>query len=255
MISGNLIQIDETRANIKGKSAFVWVLSNFNDVAYFLAESREGEIAHKLLADFKGVLVSDFYAAYDSFNCPQQKCLIHLLRDLNDEVLNFPFDEQLKQIVVAFGELLKPIIETVDRYGLKKYFLRKHLARTENFFHKLDITAYQSEAALKCKERLERNKNKLFTFLKYDGVPWNNNNAEHAVKAFAKLRDVIEGSSTTKGTEEYLTLLSVCQTCKYRGLDFLDFLKSGERDIDKFAASQRRRRGHFSSPNKVASMH
>ncbi len=30
--------------------------------------------------------------------------------------------------------------------------------------------------------------NKLFTFLDYDGVPWNNNNAEHAIKHFAIFR-------------------------------------------------------------------
>jgi hypothetical protein len=211
-------------------------------VVYFISNSREGEFAHKLLSDFKGVLVSDFYTAYDSIDCPQQKCLIHLIRDLNDEILNFPFDEQLKQIVVDFGELLRPIVETVDKHGLNKYFLKKHQARVNNFFCKLDSAVIMSEAALKCKDRLERNKNKLFTFLNYDGIPWNNNNAEHAIKAFAKLRDVIAGSSTMKGTDEYLTLLSVCQTCKYHELDFLDFLKSGEKDIDVFAASQKRRR-------------
>jgi len=58
------------------------------EVAYVYAETREGELLHTLLKDFKGVLVSDFYAAYDSIHCPQQKCLIHLIRDLNDDVLN-----------------------------------------------------------------------------------------------------------------------------------------------------------------------
>ena len=95
---------------------------------------------------------------------------------------------------------------------------------------------------MKCKDRFERNRDKLFTFLKYDGVPWNNNNAEHAVKAFARVRDVVGGSSTEKGLEEYLILLSVCQTCKYMGVDFLDFFRSGEKDIHAFAESQRRRR-------------
>lgn len=246
ILRGSLVHIDETRANIKGESAFVWVLTNFNNVIYILSESREGEIAHKLLADFKGVLVSDFYTAYDSIDCPQQKCLIHLMRDLNDEVLNFPFDEQLKQIVVDFGDLLKPIIETVDRYGLKKHFLKKYMVCVEDFFQKLKQTDYQSETAIKCKDRFERNRDKLFTFLRYDGTPWNNNNAEHAIKAFARLRDVIEGSSTAKGTEEYLTLLSISQTCKYRGLDFLDFLRSGEKDIDVFAIGRQKRQGRSS---------
>ena len=156
--------------------------------------------------------------------------------------LGSPFDEQLKQVVTSFANLLKPMIETVDRRGLKKHFLQKHLKAVECFYRALDEADYQSEAALKCKERFEPNRDKLFTFLAYDGVPWNNNNAEHAIKAFARLRDVIAGSSTEKGIEEYLTLLSVCQTCKYMGVDFLDFLRSGEKDIHAFAESRRGRR-------------
>ena len=86
--------------------------------------------------------------------------------------------------------------------------------------------------ASKLKQRFEKNRDKLFTFLYYDGVPWNNNNAEHAIKAFARLRDVLAGSCTKKGIDEYLTLLSVSETCKYRGTDFLDFLRSGETDFE-----------------------
>ena len=41
----------------------------------------------------KVFLSLDFYSAYDSLACPRQKCLIHLMRDLNDEVLDLPFDE------------------------------------------------------------------------------------------------------------------------------------------------------------------
>ncbi|MGO9584837.1 MAG: IS66 family transposase [Limisphaerales bacterium] len=242
IVRGRLVHADETRANIKGKTGFVWVLTNLNEVFYTLADSREGDMVQKLLPDFKGVLVSDFYTAYDSIGCPQQRCLIHLMRDLNDEILNNPFDDQLKKIITAFGNLLKPMIETVDRYGLKKHFLKKHLTGVEHFYRELEKTDWQSEAALKCKDRFERNRDKLFTFLNCDGVPWNNNNAEHAIKAFARIRDVVGGSSTEKGLEEYLTLLSICETCKYMGVDFLDFLRSGEKDIHAFAESRRRRR-------------
>ncbi len=242
IVHGSLVHADETRANIKGKSAYVWVLTNLHEVVYIYAETREGEIIQELLANFKGVLVSDFYTAYDSIDCPQQKCLIHLMRDLNDEVLANPFDEELKHILAAFAGLLKPMVESVDRHGLKKHFLNKHRVRVERFYREITRTDYQSETAVKCKQRLEKNRNKLFTFLSYDGVPWNNNNAEHAVKAFARLRDVIAGTSTAKGIDEYLTLLSVCQTCQYQRLDFLDFLRSGEKDIEAFAQSRRRKR-------------
>jgi hypothetical protein len=33
-----------------------------------------------------------------------------------------------------------------------------------------------------------------------------------------------------------------CQTCKYMGVDFLDFLRSGEKDIHAFTESRRGRR-------------
>jgi predicted RecB family nuclease len=240
IVHGDLIHADETRANIKGHTAYVWVLTNHKEVVYILAENREAETIQTLLKDFKGVLVSDFYAAYDSINCPQQKCLIHLMRDLNEEILNNPFDQEMKSIAVGFAELLRPMVDTIDRHGLKKYFLRKHLVKVDHFFKFLDTTDFKSEAALKCKQRFEKNRDKLFTFLRYDGVPWNNNNAEHAIKAFANLRRVMAGTSSKKGVDEYLTLLSVAETCDYQGLDFLAFLMSGETDIESFARVRRK---------------
>ena len=238
-----IVHADETNANIRGQLAYVWVLTSLTDVVYILTESREGETVQQLLKGFRGVLVSDFYAAYESIACAQQKCLIHLMRDLNDEILNNPFDEEAKLVALRFAGLLRPIVDTIDRRGLRAHFLRKHLREVERFYGFLDNKNFNSDAAAKFKQRFERNRDKLFTFLRYDDVPWNNNNAEHAIKAFARFREVIAGSSTKKGVEEYLTLLSVSETCKYRGVDFLDFLRSGETDIAMFALRNRGRGG------------
>jgi hypothetical protein len=131
------------------------------------------------------------------------------------------------------------ICETIDQRGLEKYFLRKHKKGVDRFYRFLNESEFKSEAASKCKERFEKNRDRLFTFLRFDDVPWNNNNAEHAIKAFARLRDVISGTSTKKGVDEYLTLLSVSETCQYQGLDFLDFLRSGQKDVETFARSCR----------------
>jgi len=156
-------------------------------------------------------------------------------------MLDNPYDEELKHIVKSFGQLLKVIVEDVDRHGLKRRLLRKHVVEVDRFYRKVVRVEYQSSPALACRDRFEKNRDKLFTFLNFDGVPWNNNNAEHAIKAFARLREVIQGSSTEKGIREYLILLTICQTCKYMGVDFLDFLRSGEKDIHAFAESRRGR--------------
>lgn len=160
------------------------------------------------------------------------------MRDLNDAVLDHPFDEEVREITTQFGAILRGIVATIDRRGLKRHFLQKHQLEVERFYRQMRGTTYQSETALKCRERFEKNREKLFTFLNHDALPWNNNNAEHAIKAFARLRRAIGGLSTPKGVEDYLILLSVCQTCKYMGVDFLDFLRSGEKDIHAFAESK-----------------
>jgi Transposase IS66 family len=234
IVKGRLIHADETQVSIEGKRAYVWVFTTLEDVIYYYTATREGDFLHELLREFRGVLVSDFYAAYDSMNCAQQKCLIHLMRDLNDDLLKQPFNGELKVMIQDFALLLKPIIETIDRFGLTAHYLQKHKMFVWRFYEALSRRDYQSEIADYYKKRFEKNKNKLFTFLDYDGIPWNNNNAEHAIKAFASLRKVIGGVSTEKGICEYLTLLSVCETCKYKGVSFLEFLRSGESDIDVF---------------------
>jgi hypothetical protein len=163
------------------------------------------------------------------------------MRDINDAVLDHLYDASIKDIATAFGELLRGIVKTIDRWGLKSLFLRKHLVDVARFYRRVSRAACLGAGASKWKARLDKDREKLFTFLSHDGVLWNNNNAEHAIKAFTRLRRMIEGLSTPKGIEEYLILLSVCQTCKYSGLDFLGVLRSGETDITSFAASRGKR--------------
>jgi predicted RecB family nuclease len=242
LCSGRLLHVDETKIDVKDNDGFVWVFANMEEVAYVYGETREGDLLHNMLKNFKGVLVSDFYAAYDAIQCPQQKCLIHLIRDMNDDLLKCPYDEELKRLAQAFTTLLKPMVETIGRYGLKSRFLGKHLAAVNRFYREIFAMPLHNEIAAKLKDRLEKNRDKLFTFLRFDGVPWNNNNAEHAVKPFAALRRIIGGVTTEKGLRDYLILLSLCETCKYMGLDFLDFLRSGEKDIHTFAKSRQGRR-------------
>ena len=137
LCKGRLLHADETRVSVMGKDCYVWVLTSMEEVVYFYAPTREGSKIQMLLKDFCGVLVSDFYAAYDAIECPQQKCLIHFIRDLNDELLKHPYDDGLKRLVGDFAGLLKPMVETVDRHGLKKRFLKKHRFPVERFYKRI----------------------------------------------------------------------------------------------------------------------
>jgi hypothetical protein len=235
IVAGPLIHGDETEVHVRrvGK-AYVWVLTNLEEVVFLYRPSREGDFLLELLKDFRGVFVSDFYTAYDSLPCEQQKCLIHLLRDFNHDLLANPWDEELKSLAADFGVLLRTIVATIDQYGLKQRHLGKHRKGVDKFFRTILGKEFRSEAAEGYQQRLLKYRNKLFTFLGHDGIPWNNNNAEHAVKAFAYYREVADSMVTEAGLGQYLVLLSVYQTCKYKGVSFLKFLLSRETDIDVF---------------------
>ena len=238
--AGKLVHADETKVSVGGKDGYVWVFTSLEDVAFIYTETREGSTLQEVLGNFRGVLVSDFYAAYDAIECAQQKCLVHLMRDVNEDLSKQPFNGEMKEIARRFGSLLKPIIETVDRFGLKARYLRRHKRSVEQFCDVLSEQTLETEVAARYKKRFEKNRNKLFTFLDHDGVPWNNNNAEHAIKALVRLRRSIGGQSSPRGMRDYLVLLSISQTCRYRGLSFLDFLRSGQADFGDFPASLNR---------------
>jgi predicted RecB family nuclease len=242
ILSGQLLHADETEVTLQNGKGYVWVFTNLEDVVYLYRPSREADFLRPLLKNFKGVLVSDFYSAYDAIDCPQQRCLVHLIRDINQLLLENPFDEELKSVTQHFGRLLRAIVTTADEHGLKRRHLGRHQADVWRFFELLEKPGAGSEATAELKARMLKHRDRLFTFLDYDGVPWNNNNAEHAIKQFAYYRELTVGTMREGGLSDYLLLLSICQSCRYKGVSFLKFLLSKERDLDAFCAGRRHKR-------------
>ena len=220
-----VIHIDETSIHMENKSGYVWVFATTHTVFYHYTDTREGEFLHEWLKDYKGVIVTDFFPSYESLPIERQKCLIHFIRDLNDDLFKNPFDEEYKTIVIGFNTLLRKIISTIDRFGLVKVHLQKHLKDTEQFLHQFIEHPHKSELSKKYAKRFQKHWEQLWTFLHHDGVPWNNNNAEAAVKAFAQYRRGVKGQIGEHGLREYLKMLSIAQTCRYRNIKFLSFLR------------------------------
>ena len=129
-------------------------------------------------------------------------------------------------------DVLKPIIQSVDRFGLKKRHLQKHKKSVNRFLDSVQLRDLNSPVANGYKQRFEKTGAKMFAFLDYDGVPWNNNYAERAIKRFAKYRRLFDGLYTEDTLNEYLILASVLTTCEFNNLKPLKFLLSEERSLE-----------------------
>ena len=233
IVNGNLIHADETKANVRDiPTGYIWAFTNMERVFYLFKPDRTSEFLEVLLEKFKGVVISDFYSGYDRLNCAQHKCLVHLIRDMNEDLLKYPANNEYKDFVVSFSKLLKRVIDSVDKYGLQKKMLQQHKNNILVFFRNLESSIYETELMKKYRKRFMKNSESLFAFIDYDNIPWNNNNAEHAIRPFAKYRKMIKNQTTSVGLKRYLILLSIFQTCKYIGVDFMKFLQSGDKSIE-----------------------
>lgn len=234
LLASPFIHADETQFNIEGSNHYVWVFTDGKRVIFKITESRESTIVHEFLRDYQGVLVSDFYPGYDSVNCRQQKCWVHLIRDLNEDLWKSPFNTEFESFVVEVRKLIGPIFDAVDKYGLKKRNLRKFRKNVEDFYEKHIIDKdYQFEFTVKYQKRFSKYKEKLFTFLDNDSIPWNNNTAERASRHLAVQRK-ISGTLYKNSAPHYLVLLGIAQTCRFQNKSFLKFLLSKEKDVDLF---------------------
>jgi len=129
-----LFYVDETPVKLTKSTGYVWVFYKYGrSCFYFFVPTTRGRFSKRYLDELRVLSYQIFIGAYDSLDCVQQKCLIHLIRDLNSDLIKVPFDEEFKSFVQDFGSLLKTIIETIDRYGLRKRHLKKHKKMLINF--------------------------------------------------------------------------------------------------------------------------
>jgi hypothetical protein len=136
-------------------------------------------------------------------------------------------------------DLIVPIIEAIDRWGLKARHLHRFKKQVGRFYATvIEGREYALDLTKKYKKRFSRYRESLFRFLDEEGVPWNNNMAERAIRHLAVQRK-ISGTLYPRGAIDYLVLLGIAQTCRFQEKSFLQFLLSEQIDVDRFQTAKR----------------
>ncbi len=239
VLSGGVLYADETPIKTKYEEAYAWVFTNNRYVFSLYKPNREGGFLKEFLKGFNGVLVTDFYSAYDTIECKKQRCLIHLIRDLNDDILKNPFDDEFRELTSEFTQILQSIVKTIDRHGLKTRFLQRHKDKVERYLEKVGQRNYSSEVSQQYRNRFIRYKDELFEFLKYDNVSWNNSIAEHAIRLLEVHTNKNIWFYQSDAISDYLVISSIYQTCMYNEISFLKFLLSGEKNLERYIEGHR----------------
>jgi len=224
--AAGVVHADETSWRTNGRNGYLWTLTDAEHTLYHIDRSRGGKVIAELLGEaFGGTLVSDFYAVYDQFDCPQQKCLTHLLRDLRDTVQKRPeleshhFFKRCKSLV---QEMLRLKKRTKER---SKAAYDRQVKSIETRLRNLGAKSWDDADADRLAARLRKYEGRLTTFLHDAKVDGTNNAAERALRPAVVMRKITGGSRSDAGAESWAVLASVMRTAKQQGRDVVDTIK------------------------------
>jgi transposase len=219
-----VVNADETGWREDGINGYIWSFST-PSVRYFLYQhSRASAVVKEALSDeFAGVLVSDFYCAYNVYEGVKQRCWVHLLRDLHALVEKHPnnksvanWAESVKKIYKNAKDVANGNFSQMQRVRARQVFESRLLALATPYLG--EKSAPQRVLA----KRIDGFLGELFTFVDTDGVPSENNAAERAVRPAVIARKVSGGSRSPKGSTTRMTLMSLLGTWNLRGVNSID---------------------------------
>jgi transposase len=224
--AAEVVYADETGWRIDGKNGQLWTVTNDTHTLYHVDRSRSGKVIAKLLGEaFGGTLVSDFYAAYDQFECPQQKCLTHLLRELRDTIQKRP-----SLATHAFFKQCKRLVQEALR--LKKHHKRiskrdydRRVKSIETRLRNLGAKTWNDVDADRLAKRIHKYASRLTTFLHHANVDGTNNAAERALRPAVVMRKITGGSRSESGAQAWAILASIMRTAEQQGLNVLETIR------------------------------
>jgi transposase len=221
------VYADETGWRTDGKNGYLWAVTSPMHTLYQVDKSRAGKVIRKLLGEaFGGTLVSDFFGAYEKMDCKKQKCLAHLLRELNESAEKCPafaagsFFKRAKRLIKQLL-LLKGKWEAL---GDQPYFAQ--VALLEKRLDELAAADYGEAHARRIGKRLRKYQNDLTAFLHEKELDGTNNAAERAIRPAVVARKISGGSRSKNGAEAWATVASLVRTARQQGKNVLETIKS-----------------------------
>lgn len=224
-----ILHADETGWREDGVNGYLWSFSTDGPAAvrYYTFDPSRGQIVPRRVLGhaFQGHLVSDFYAGYNAYAGPHQRCWVHLLRDLHalkeahpDQPAVLAWATQVRALydqaqawLAQAGEPSAPEREAQYR-RLVAQVRPLALAHAHDKTHPVWALA----------KRLLRHEDELFQFVLVPGLPADNNLAERSIRPQVVARKISGGTRSAAGTAAHMDLASLFATWQARSLHPFD---------------------------------
>ncbi|MEM4092594.1 MAG: transposase [Conexivisphaerales archaeon] len=116
---------DETSWRIKGRNHWLWAFLGRWSVIYEVAKSRGKDVPKRVLGkDYKGIVISDSWSAWNHVGKAHQRCLVHYLREIKDTSKSpgeefIPFAKKFKRVLRDSIRAGEKVTSSEDRLRAK----------------------------------------------------------------------------------------------------------------------------------------
>lgn len=220
-----VVQGDETGWRINGKTAWVWCFRDPSLALFLIDRHRSRDVLLRALGEsFSGTLVSDFYAAYNGLDCPKQRCLVHLLRELaklRDELPGPSVRAFIQPLINLFQDAIQL---AKDRDQLSRPAFQRARQTIQDRFDDLLLNCHsRNPECLRIWKRLFKHCDELFVFLDNPRVPADNNGCERDIRSLAAARQDGGTHRAEWSATAFARIKSVIATSLKNGLRFIHY--------------------------------
>jgi transposase len=223
LLSGTILQSDETSARVGKKTWWTWVFHNGDSACFLIRPSRGkavvGEFLGAVRPDF---WVSDRLAAQMGWaRTGHQACLAHLLRDVQ-----YAIDAGDFSFAPGIKNLLKHAIAISHRRDrLADATLAVYAAKLEAKLDRLLQIEPANREGQKLLRIIKKYRQNLFVFVTNRAVPPTNNGSEQALRPCVVFRKITNCFRSQWGAKLYADVRSVFETARRRGIPILQAIR------------------------------
>ena len=216
----------ETGWREDGVNGYVWTAST-PTTRYFTYGRRTGAMVDAILgAEYAGVLVRDFYAAYAHYPGVKQKCWAHLLRDVHDLGEAHATDAAVQAWAAGVRDGYRRAVAWTRDYPHAGTQARE--AARQRFAGELQAVygpwVEGKAPQRKLSARMAKHLHELFVFVVNPLVPPDNNAAERSLRGcplgnMVTSRKISGGTRSAAGSAAKMALATLFGTWQVRGVN------------------------------------
>jgi hypothetical protein len=215
------LHADESGWRVEGKNAWLWSFSNKDMSVYVIDESRSQRVVEEVLGTkFNGILITDFYGAYNKIECRKQKCWFHVLKELKDLTEKYPKDMEIKNYYYQAQKFFERSTNLQLEFELE-INIESRIKRLKTNFQDWIFKKYRSKDIMRICKRLMKYRDEMFTFIE-SGVDATNNQGEREIKPAVLMRKISNGNNSKEGAKIQSILMTEIQTCKKQNIPFVE---------------------------------